>query len=61
MLNYMFGLWISVAINGEQWESVPAVFDTYKECQDYSKLYIGIVSDMGCYKGTFVLVEQEGN
>jgi hypothetical protein len=44
MTTVFFYLLISVSLNGESWEAVPAKFDTQTECEDYAKQYTGITN-----------------
>lgn len=43
-------LWISVRINGEEYEAIPQVFDTVAECLQEEKLYTkDIVIESKCF------------
>lgn len=52
-----YALMVSVIINGEVYESVPAVFDTKQECLAYEKAvtkdHASAYYETACFKGTF--------
>lgn len=48
-----FGLMVAVMINGEVYESVPAVFDTEQECLSYEQTVTKDYYETACFKGTF--------
>lgn len=57
-MGFVWGLYIMVVINGQQWEAVPAVFDTQEECIVYAQQYVGVVQDMDCFHGLLVEVHE---
>lgn len=54
-----YALYISVMINGQEWEAIPQVFDSYEECVQEEKLYTkDIVVESNCFEGIFKKIEE---
>lgn len=45
----MFALWIAVALNGQLYEAIPALFKTKEDCQEYRTLYNGHAESSKCF------------
>ncbi len=56
MLSSMFALYISVMINGQEWEAIPNVYDTKEACLEAEKAYTkDIVVESGCFSVEYVV------
>ena len=60
-MTVFFYLWISVALNGENWEAIPAKFYTMEDCQEYAKTYKGITNKAPiCFPATELTMRAAG-
>lgn len=48
-----FALLVVTLINGEEYEAVPMVFDTYQECRVYEEKVSKDYYDTTCFEGVF--------
>jgi hypothetical protein len=56
MLSTTFALYISVMINGQQWEAIPNVYKSMEDCEAASMMYTkDIVSDKKCFNAEWIV------